>query len=72
MFTYLKMKKNEWKVKAMFYGTIAALIDNQKDVLTLLQKLYTALKDIPAEELQKEFVNKLAEIIHEENTDKNK
>ena len=71
MFAYLKMKKNEWKVKAMFYGTIAALIDNQKDVLALLQKMYTALKDVSAEELQREFVNKLAEIIHEENTDKN-
>lgn len=71
MITYLIMKKNEWKVKAMLYGAIAALIDNQKEVLTLLQKLYTALKDVPAEELQKEFVSKLAEIIHEENTDKN-
>ena len=36
----------------------------------MLQKLYVALKDIPVEELQKEFFNKLAEIIHEENTDK--
>lgn len=71
MFTYLIMKKNEWKVKAMLYGAIAALIDNQKEVLMLLQRMYTALKDVPAEELQKEFVNKLAEIIHEENADKN-
>lgn len=71
MFTYLKMKKSEWHLKTRFYGTIAALIDNQKDVLMLLQKLYSALKDVPAEELQKEFVSKLAEIIHEENTDKN-
>lgn len=71
MFTYLKMKKNEWKVKAMVYGTIAALIDNQKEVFALLQKIYLALNDVPAEELQKEFVNKLAEIIHEEGKDKN-
>ena len=66
MITYLKMKKNEWKVKVMLYGTIAALIDNQKEVLELLQKMYIALKDVPADELQREFVNKLAEIIHEE------
>ena len=70
MFTYLKMKKAEWKIKAMFYGTIAAFIDNQKEVLVLLQKIYTALKDVPAEELQKEFISKLAEIIHEEDKDK--
>lgn len=69
MFTYLKMKKNEWRVKAMFYGTIAALIDNQKELLSMLQKLYVALKDVPAEDLQKEFINNLAQIIHEENKD---
>ena len=67
---YFKMKKSEWKIKAMLYGTIATLIDNQKDVIELLKKLYTALKDVPAEELQKEFISKLAEIIHEEGKDK--
>ena len=67
---YLTMKKNEWKVKAMFYGTIAILIDNQKQVLELIQKMYIALKDVPAEELQKELISKLAVIIHEENKDK--
>lgn len=70
MITYFKMKKNEWKVKAMFYGTIAALLDNQKDILNLLQNIYTALKDVPAEDLQNEFISNLAEIIHEENKDK--
>ena len=69
MFTYLKMKKNEWKVKAFLYGAVAAVLDNQKDVLALLQKMYIALKDVPADELQKEFVTKLAEIIHNENED---
>ena len=67
---YIKMKKAEWKIRAMFYGTIATLIDNQKELLTMLQKMYTALKDVPAEELQKEFISKLAEIIHEEGKDK--
>lgn len=69
MFTYLKMKRNEWKVKAFLYGAVAALLDNQKDMLALLQKMYIALKDVPADELQKEFVTKLAEIIHNENKD---
>lgn len=71
MITYLKMKKNEWRVKAMVYGTIATLLDNQKEILGLLRKVYIALKDVSADELQKEFVNKLAEIIHEEGKDKN-
>ena len=69
MFTYLKMKKNEWKVKAFLYGAVAAVLDNQKDMLALLQKMYIALKDVPADELQTEIVTKLAEIIHNENED---
>ncbi len=69
MFTYLKMKKNEWKVKAFLYGAVAALLDNQKDVLEWIQKLYIALKDVPADELQREFVTRLTEAIHEEKKD---
>lgn len=64
------MKKNEWKIKATIYSVIATSIDNQKEFLSMIQKLYIALKNVPMEELQKEFVTKLAEIIHNENKDK--
>ena len=73
MITYFKMKKNEWTVKKMFYGAIVQLMDNQdeiKDMINLVKKLYEELKDIPAEDLQKEFMGKLAEIIHNENPKK--
>ena len=73
MIEYFKMKKNEWTVKKMFYGTIVQLMDNQdeiKDMINLVKKLYEELKDIPAEDLQKEFIGKLAEIIHNENPKK--
>ena len=43
MIHYIRMKKNEWKIKAAFYGAAAAMIDNQKEILELLQKLYAAL-----------------------------
>ena len=75
MFTYFEYKKNEWKVKAMFYGTIIQIMDNQdeiKDMLDLVKKLYEELKDVPAEDLQKEFIGKLAEIIHNEQSVDNK
>ena len=75
MFTYFKMKKNEWTVKKMFYGAIVQLIDNQdeiKDMINLVKKLYEELKDIPTEDLQKEFIGKLAEIIHNEQSVDNK
>lgn len=67
MINYFKMKKAEWKIRATLLGAIANIIDNQKEVLELLQKMYIALKDVPVEDLQKEFVKKLAEIIHNEN-----
>ena len=76
MFTYfIKMKKNELKVKAMFYGTIIQIMDNQdeiKDMLDLVKRLYEELKNVHTEDLQKEFVSKLAEIIHNEQSVDNK
>ena len=75
MITYITYKRNEWKVKAMLYGTIAQIMDNQdeiKDMINLVKKLYEELKDIPTEDLQKEFVSKLAEIIHNEQSEYNK
>ena len=75
MFTYIKYKRNEWTVKKMFYGAIVQLMDNQdeiKGMINLVKKLYEELKDVPAEDLQKEFVSKLAEIIHNEQSVDNK
>ena len=72
---YITYKKNEWKVKAMFYRTIIQIMDNQdeiKDMLDLVKRLYEELKDVPTEDLQKEFVSKLAEIIHNELATDNK
>ena len=73
MITYFRMKRNEWKVKAILYGTIAQIMDNQdeiKDMINLVKRLYEELKDVPTEDLQKEFVSKLSEIIHDENPKK--
>lgn len=71
MINFIRMKRAEWKVKAIVYGTIATLLDNQKEIAELLQKMYVALKDVSADDLQKEFVSKLAEIIHEDNKNEN-
>ena len=74
MITYIKYKFNEWKVKKLFYGAIVQLMDNQdeiKDILDLVKRLYEELKDVPTDDLQKEFVSALAEIIHNENPKKN-
>ena len=75
MITYIKYKFNKWKVKKMFYGAIVQLMDNQdeiKDMLDLVKRLYEELKNVHTEDLQKEFVSKLAEIIHNEQSEYNK
>ena len=40
--------------------------DEIKDMINLVKKLYEELKEVPTEDLQKEFVSKLAESIHNE------
>lgn len=67
MITYLKMKRNELKVKAALYKMAANIMDSQKDLFDLFRKMFIALKDVPEEELKTEFVKQLAEIIHDEN-----
>ena len=64
-----QMKRNEVKVKAMFYGTIASIMDNQEEItnaLELVKKLYIELKDVPIDELRREFISKIAELAHEQ------
>lgn len=47
MITYLKMKRNEWKVKAHFYAMILKFIDEQKDLFATLENLLDLLNDSP-------------------------
>ena len=70
MFEYFKMKRNEWKVKAMLYGMIVGFVENQKDFIDFIQKLYVAVKDVPTDELRKELVKAVVEIVHEDNKNK--
>lgn len=67
MITYFKMKKNEWKVKAAIYGMIATVMDNQKEIIEFAQKLFVSLKDVSAEDMQKELISKIAELVHNDN-----
>ena len=66
MINFIRMKRNEWKVKAMFYGTIVAIMNGQKDIIGFVQKLYGALKDVPMEDLRKELISNIAELAHEQ------
>lgn len=66
MITLIKMKYKEWKIKLALYTVIEKVIDEQKNITTLLSNLYAALKDVPLDQLKDEFLGKLAEIIHDQ------
>ena len=62
--TWLEMKKKEILVKNKLYGMILAFADEQENLFKLVKDLYMELKNVPMNELRKEFIGKLAEIIH--------
>lgn len=66
MFTYFKMKKNEWKIKNAIYNSILGFMENKKDIVNTAKKLFNSVKDMSAEDIKDEFIGKLAEIVHEE------
>lgn len=66
MFTYFKMKKNEWKIRNAIYNSILGFMENKKDIVDTAIKLFDSVKDMSAEDIRDEFIGKLAEIVHEE------
>lgn len=63
---WLKMKRQEIAVKSYVYGTILTVANEHSEIIELIKNLYSALKDVPADELRSEFIANLAHIIHEE------
>lgn len=67
MFTYFKMKKNEWKIRNAIYNGILGFMENKKDMVNTVKKLFDSVKDMSTEDIRGEFIGKLADIIHNEN-----
>ena len=66
MITYIKMKIAEWRVKGLFYGTIASFVDDKSGRLQTILNLIDSVKGLTGEELRTEFIAGLAGIIHNE------
>ena len=66
MITYFRMKMAEWKVKSLFYGTIASFVDSKSGRLQTILNLIDSVKGLTGEELRTEFISGLAGIIHDE------
>lgn len=66
LINWYRAKKAELKVKAMFWGVLAGIVDNHKSIIDMIGGLYNELKGVSPEELRSEFIGKMAEIIHNE------
>lgn len=62
MFTYVRMKRKERRVKLAVYTAIDKIIKEQEGITKLVTDLYNTLKDVPTDELQTKFITALAEI----------
>lgn len=62
MFTYVRMKRKEYRVKLAVYTAIDNIIKEQEGITKLVTDLYNTLKDVPTDELQTKFITALAEI----------
>lgn len=65
MIKYLKMKKMEHNLKLKIYEATNNLLNEKKDIIDLISKLYIALKDTNTEELQDKLINEIANLSHE-------
>lgn len=63
--TWIRKKYYENKVMLAFYKTAATLLREQDEIISLLTRLYTVLKDTPVEELKNQFIVELANIVHD-------
>lgn len=67
LINWYRAKKAELKAKAMFWGILAGVVDSYKPIIAMIQALFTELKDVPVEDLQSELIDKIAELVHEDN-----
>lgn len=63
MFTYIKMKRKEHKVKLAVYTAVENFINEKEDMAKLIADLYQSMKGVSVDELQGKFINALAEIV---------
>ena len=66
LINWYRAKKAELKVKCLFYGTIASLVDDKSGRLQTILNLIDSVKGLTGEELRTEFIAGLAGIIHDE------
>lgn len=65
MMTWIRKKYYENKVMLVLYKTITELLDEQKELFSLLTRLNSALKEISTVELEHKLIAELEKIVHD-------
>ncbi len=60
-------KVMEIELKYKLYSFINQFLNNQNEYINFYKKIYEALKDVPQDELYKQLIISVAEIVHESN-----
>ena len=68
---WFMMKKKEIEVKLAFYTVFSQLCENYSSYFTIIEDLFNQLKDVPTDQIRDQFLEKLAEIVHNETNNRN-
>lgn len=60
------VRKTEIALKASLYGAIAAFINERQEITDLIKKMYISLKDVSADELGNELIDRITDLAHEQ------
>ena len=60
-------KVMEIELKYKLYSFINQFLNNQNEYINFYKKIYETLKDVPQDELYKQLIISVAEIVHESN-----
>lgn len=60
------MKHKEWKIKLAFYSAVVSILENNREIIDFLKKLYEGLKDTSVENFQEELIKAIAGFAHDE------
>lgn len=67
MINWYTVKKTQLELKAALYRALSTFVSDRQDYKKLLQDIYTALKDVPVDELQQKLIEEIAVLVHESN-----
>lgn len=66
MIKYIKMKIKEIELKLMLYTYILGFMKNKESLIKMTISLVNELATTPTDEIKNTFINRVAELVHEQ------